>query len=217
MSGASGSKDHHSDTDPFEYAEDDDDLSLSCPKGFVGRANNVTTMKLYMANVSEYMVDTMYMSYAGRFAIDYIKLEAKDSLQNALFSSRRSFSEYYSSDIFVPKAFSTGLTLLELLNFVPTSEANNFFKEDQLKTRIEVQNRLLSSFIFAYKSFQCLVDKLDSASESEEGDTDIIIKMSLAFGPGTVHTLREVGIVTINPTDCLPHGYIDLLVYGRQN
>ena len=90
------------------------------------------------------------------------------------------------------------------------------FKEDQCKTRIEMQNQLLSYFVCSYKSFRsAMLDKQESASLNDEGDVEFMIKMSLAFGPlGAVHILREVGIVTSKPTDCLPHGYIDFLVYG---
>lgn len=96
----------------------------------------------------------------------------------------------------------------ELFNFVPESEINKYFKKEaQHKARIQHTNQLLSNFVYAYKSFQSgTMGQQKSGYGDEHEDRDTLVKMSLAFGPGTVSTLLEVGVGIAQPKDCLPHG-----------
>ena len=200
----------------FDFEEDDD-----VPKGYVGWANDVNKMirwQLYQANVSENMIDGLYTSFMKGIKIHYLKLEAKGSLHHAFFSSSIAFSEYFSHDYFDPKATKSDLSLCHLLNFIPKNDIRSVFKEEsECKIRVQHHDRLLHKFTYAYKSFlSASIGKQETGRDTEQRDTDMLIKLSLAFGPCTVSTLCEVGVgVGIEDRGkYLPHGYIDILVYG---
>ena len=161
-------------------------------------------------------IDEMFKLYVGSFPIECIQLEAAPSLNDALFSRRRSFSDYASHALFTINGVKTGYSLLDLLNYIPDCELDAATKEDEVRREHrEEQRSLVTNFVYAYKSFHCSTfDTPTHSSKREEGDIERLIKLSLAFGPSAVHTLEEVGIQTNHGDDNLPHGNIDLLVYS---
>ena len=107
---------------------------------------------------------------------------------------------------------------MDLLNFVPSYKLGEVFeKEVMRKMHLEHRDRVLDSFICAYKAF--LSGHLDRKSEelsssSEEVDVKALIKLSLAFVPGVVTTFREVGVLCSKDRHG-PHGYIDVVVFSE--
>lgn len=71
--------------------------------------------------------------------------------------------------------------------------------------------------VFAYKAFQS--GKMGNTEESgigcEARDVEKLIKMCLAFGPSVLKLYREVGIACSHD-QCLPHGYIDMMMYSMR-
>lgn len=194
-------------------------VTKSWPKGFVGWARDVNenlNMKLCVANISEKMIHDMDLSFMTKYQLEYINyIHAKnpeESLRTVFFSKKTSFRDCFLQDAFVPQLTGTGLTLGESMNFVPKSEIDNYFKEEaRRKAHTEHHHHLLkSNFAFAYKSFQSgTMGRQEPGYGNEQRDVDTLIKMCLAFGPGTVCTLLEVGVgTTQHPNDCLPHGYM---------
>lgn len=200
----------------LDFEEDD------VPKGYVGWANDVNKRirwQLYQANVNENMIDSLYPPFMNGVKIQVLKLEARESLHGTFFSSRTTFSEYFSHEYFDPKATKSDLSLCHLLNFVPKNDIRSIFKEEsECRIRVQHHDRLLHKFGYAYKSFlSASIGAQETGHGTEQRDTDMLIKLSLAFGPYTVSTLCEVGVgVGIEDREkYLPHGYIDILVYEK--
>ena len=65
---------------------------------------------------------------------------------------------------------------------------------------LNVQNipdndKVLTDFTSAFKAFKSgELGITEHGYGSEQRDMDLLIRMSLAFGPGVVSTLREVGV-----------------------
>lgn len=71
-------------TDPFKYKEEDE--AILYPKGFVGWAmdfNDCVSMKLYIANISEQMVEDMYLRYMTEYQVEYVNLHPSNPKKSA--------------------------------------------------------------------------------------------------------------------------------------
>ena len=197
---------------------------LKCPEGYVGWVADVNpdvSMKLYMANLSPNIVDNLYTDFMGSISLKYLQLYPKDAADDtlsAIFSRNKSFSDHFTHEYFVVKEVETGYTLLDLLNFVPKMELQETFHNEESRNKhLLHHDHILESFISAFKAFQSgqlCWEKERRGYGNEELDVDTTVQLALAFGPGVVSTLREVGIACTRGRSG-PHGYIDLVVYSE--
>ena len=158
-------------------------------------------MKLYMANLSANIIDNLYTDFMGNISLKYLQLCPKDTAGDTLstiFSGNRSFSDYFTHEYFVVKEVETGYTLLDLLNFVPKYKLQETFHDEERRNKhLLYHDHILENFISAFKAFQSgqlCWEKERRGYGNEELDVDSTIQLALAFGPGVVTTLREVGI-----------------------
>ena len=77
-------------------------------------------------------------------------------LKSILFSQSRSFSDFFSHDYFSIEVANTGMTPVQLFNFLPQAVANAIFSGDEasIARRKDGRNQLLREFVYAYKAFQ---------------------------------------------------------------
>lgn len=117
-----------------------------------------SALKLYVANVSEELVESLYEKSMRDVVVEYLQLVAKgrdQTLTSVLFTTRRGFCEFFEHEYFTVSSINTEMTRLELFNFLPEVQAKAMcHQECELKTRLNHCNRVLHDFIFAYKAFQ---------------------------------------------------------------
>ena len=201
----------------FDFT-DTDEISLmqNCPRGFVGWFKG-SKLKLYVANVCEELVESLYMKSMADVFVQYLQLVPKDpkqTLSSVLFSISRGFRDFFEHEHVSVLSTSTGMTPVELFNFVPEVRAKVMFDESEVKTRENHRNRMLHDFVFAYKAFQSAAGE-ESGIGSEDRDVKRLIKICLAFGPSFLKLYREVGVLC-SSGQCLPHGYIDMMMYSER-
>ena len=198
-------------------------LTEKLPRGFVGwvpAIDETFRLKMFMANVSQQIIEDSYLSFMGNISLNCIVLQPKrtdELLKDTFFTKNTTFSSYFNHDHFIPKQIFTEYTLLDLLNFAPRSKFDEVFESDKAKRiRSDHQDQLLNNFIASYKGYQSgiLGSQEEPSFMTEEKDIGVMIKRSLAFGPGLVSTFREVGVFS-KAGKSAPHGYIDFMLFSE--
>lgn len=206
----------------FDYTETDEvSVMENCPRGFVGWFKGAK-LKLWVANVSEDLVECMYEKSMRDVAVERLQLvpkEPEQTLKSVFFSKSRGFREHFEHEYFTVLSTNTGMTPVELFNFLPAAQAKAMFhQESEVKARVNYRNRVLHDFVFAYKAFQSgeMGNKEEDGIGSDNRDVEKLIKFCLGFGPSFLKLYREVGILC-SSDQCLPHGYLDMMMYSEKD
>ena len=188
-------------TSDFDF-EADDEISLvqNCPRGFVGWLQTCA-LNLYVANVSEELVENLYEKSMSNVIVERLQLVPKgpgQTLKSVLFTRSRGFREFFEHEYFTVSSTNTGMTPLELFNFLPDVQAKAMCREEgELKARQDHCNRILHDFVFAYKAFQSreMGSRAEVGIASEERDKEKLIKLCLGFGPSFLKLYKEAGVL----------------------
>ena len=99
--------------------------------GRVGDMNKSNRTKCFISDMSSERLNNAYRKYVSRFAVEMVKVKPASSL----FNKHTSFSHHFNHKEFELVSNSTGLTLGDLLNFIPSCEMEEMLinEEDRRK------------------------------------------------------------------------------------
>ena len=202
----------------MDNQEQSDSSFVSSPDGFVGWVGNLGVLwKMYLTNISEETIDQQYTAFFGRFKVDCLQLGPKkhfSTLQEVFFKTNNSFHHHFNYEDFDIKRIRTDTTLLDVINFIPSSYLPNLVPNaTEQGSRKSEQHRLISSFTAAFKGYHSAMvfkQKKDSHG-AEQDDKEELLQSSMAFSYKDSVVIEDGGISGEAPFT-VPSGNIDIII-----
>lgn len=180
--------------------------------GFIGWIGNIERnnySKCYISCLSNQSLDKGYHDFVSNFKVEIVKISPKESIKESFFNQHRSFSYFYSHKEFELHPITTGFSLEDMLNFIPTDELERFILDES--KQFELQNTLIHKFCASYRGYYCrsmIVTRPPIhtvATDYEDNHKRILMEKVMTFGPPKYFLYEEVGIQNV------PTGSIDII------
>ena len=181
--------------------------------GWIGNVEKSNLAKCYVSTLSNKSLEEMYTQLACHFPVELIKINAQKDMNSVFFGENNNFCHFYSHNEFYLSAIPTGLTLEDLLNFVPSHEIDDFISSEAEKTkRLALQDTMMHKFCASYTGYYCksiCVTKPELPVMYETSHKNILMEKLISFGPSKYFVFEDITVQGLRKNP--PTGNIDVV------